>query len=91
MLKVILVLEEGDKVVDYSSKLKVVYMLKEYYNGEETLILYHGKYQRNLKINKQAKIISDIKKLLYYDSPENLLIFELKSIISLENDEDEYY
>ena len=69
---------------------KKYYRIDEY-NGEETLILYHGKYQRNLKINKQAKIISDIKKLLYYDSPENLLIFELKSIISLENDEDEYY
>jgi len=30
-----LVLEEGDKVGGYSSKLKVVYMPKEYYEGPE--------------------------------------------------------
>lgn len=107
-----LVLEEGDKVGGYSSKLKVVYMPKEYYegpedghgikkkyyrideyDGSETLILYHARYQRDLKIKKQNKILSDIENALYSDYSENCIIVNLKSIISSrdeDEDEDDY-
>ena len=107
-----LVLEEGDKVGGYSSKLKVVYMPKEYYegpedghgikkkyyrideyDGSETLILYHARYQRDLKIEKQNKILSDIENALYSDYSENCIIVNLKSIISSRDeneDEDDY-
>ena len=105
-----LVLEEPDKVGDYSSKLKVVYMPREYhegpedghgrgkkyyrideYDGSETLILYPAKYQRDQKIKKQTKIISDIEKELYSDDPENLRLQKLKSIISSKDDKEEYF
>ena len=73
--------------------IKKKYYRIDEYDGSETLILYHARYQRDLKIKKQNKILSDIENALYSDYSENCIIVNLKSIISSRDeneDEDDY-